>query len=56
MRDDSNQQQYPRNGALHKPATGEVSAYLPPTSESDFGMRREDFNLKVATRDLMGAY
>ena len=39
---------YPRNGALHKPAIGEFSAYLPPTSEGDFGMRREDFNLKVA--------
>ena len=39
---------YPRNGELHKPAIGEVSAYLPPTSEGDFGMRREDFNLKIA--------
>ena len=39
---------YPRNGGFHKPAVGGISVYLPPTSESDFGMRREDFNLKVA--------
>lgn len=40
---------YPRDGTFHKPAIGEISACLPPTSESDFGLRREDFNLKVAS-------
>src|SRR6266545_5197686 len=40
---------HPRNGTFHKPAIGEISACLPPTSESDFGLRREDFSLKVAS-------
>jgi len=40
---------YPRDGAFHKPAIGEISAYLPPTSESNFGMRDEDFDLNVAS-------
>lgn len=39
---------YPRNGALHKPAIDEISAYLPPTNEGDFGMRHDDFNLTIA--------
>lgn len=39
---------YSRNGAFHKPAIEEISAYLPPTNEGDFGMRREDFNLTIA--------
>jgi hypothetical protein len=40
---------YPRDGMLHKPAVRELCTYLPPTSESDFGRRREEFSLNVAS-------
>lgn len=39
---------YVRNGSFHKPDISEISAYLPPTNEGDFGMRPEDFDLQTA--------
>ena len=39
---------YPRDGALRKFDDAEVSAYLTVSSESNFGMREEDYDLEVA--------
>lgn len=40
---------YPRDGAMHTLEGAKISAYLAVSTESNFGMRQEEFHLEVAS-------